>query len=127
MRRLRARSAGTRWFEGSSSGRMKIMKPCPYAPRCRHCGPRSTISQHQAPRPARPHEIDSPDKLQKDYDIVCPNCSWAVRGVSLSSLRPIYNLYVFRHVARVRKVATDGRTTESSKECRAGAGATVAG
>ena len=36
-------------------------------------------------------------------------------------------MYVFRHVARVGTVATDGRATESSKECRAGAGATVAG
>ena len=85
--------------------------------------------QHLETCPARPVEIDSPDKLQKDYDIVCPN---SFMGCSctfpLSQLRgPFADLYVFRHVARVRKVATDGRATPSAAKCRAGAGATVAG
>ena len=79
--------------------------------------------------PRAAHEIDSPDKLQKDYDIVCPNsfmgCSCTFPLSQLAA--HLTNVSVLRHVARVRKVATDGRAAESSKECRAGASSTVAG
>jgi hypothetical protein len=66
---------GTRWFEGLIERKNEDYEvACPYAAfGCRHCGPRSTISQHLETCPARPHENESPDKLQKDYDIVCPN------------------------------------------------------
>ena len=66
---------GTRWFEGLIERKNEDYEvACPYAAfGCRHCGPRSTISQHLETCPARPQESSSPDKLQKDYDIVCPN------------------------------------------------------
>ena len=61
--------------------------------------------------PARPHEIDSPDKLQKDYDIVCPNsfmgCS-CMRFPCLSSRRIYKRVRI--PTRRARRNGRNGRT-----------------